>query len=71
MIKIVLCGLLITALFISGCKLQETKSKGDDIKGFDWNEWNDKQNDIQEENITHPPIAVEKYNKYITSISNR
>ena len=73
MIKIILCGLLITALFISGCKLQTTNVNTDDIPNFDWNEWNDKQieKEKQEKNIIHPPIAVKKYNDYISSLSNK
>jgi len=69
MIKIILCSLLILALFISGCNLQEITNV-DDIKGFDWNDWNNKQieKEMQEENITHPPMDVESYNAYIESL---
>jgi len=51
MIKIILCSLLILALFI-------------------WNDWNNKQieKEMQEENITHPPMDVESYNAYIESL---
>jgi len=68
MIRIILCSLLILTLFISGCNLQENTT--DDIKGFDWNDWNNKQIEKakQDENITHPPMDVESFNAYIKSL---